>query len=779
MARALRLGGVMLALGRRAVRNADGGRAASPESASSGEGLPRPPPRGDGRGPAIGRDGGGPSRTRRKEAPVTRPCPSARDADAAGGRPPHLPRRAAGRRRCSTRRSTPPLLRGNFPAPRRLQRAIPPDTHGAVGPNQVMVMLNTQFVVQDRTGGTVFGPKPLNLGVAPAKLLGNRERHGTGAFDPRVVYDPTRRRGALDLGRLPGRRLAALAAARRRVSKTESRTARPPTDRARHRRRPGGPLWADYPSVGFTAQWVVVQVNIFRVSTTGSPLAHLRLRQGPDVPGQPERVRPAGPRDGPTCGGTQVPAVTYDSGGQPATSSSAGTRAAATCACTGSPGPWASRRSSRSASRPGTAWADNRGRRRLRPTAPRAAGVRVLLPRAVPAPKMRRTTRASRTSCCGTGSCGRPTPSSSPSARAPRSSGGRSGPTRPVDPAGPGGRAFGDSLLRVPQHRGEQEQRRAAGLLELPGDEPAGARYALPHGASTPRDAAGREPSSRPARPATTRTSLTGRNRWGDYSATVVDPDDDKKMWTIQEYAAASLGSGETYDRWGTWWGMLDPTPGRLGHGHVRHRGRLGDHPGDLRPGAVRRHVAGRVRRLDDRQRVGRRPGTATSSARAGPSSSRPGRPRRRSRSTVKGDTKEEPLETLLRQPDPAVPRQRHASGQRRARARSGTTTPPAGLDRRPAGGGGQPGRHNAGRLPGHALEPELDDGHRELQRGARHCDHRDGVAGRPQPRRRHSRLQPRRRRAARSRSTSSRTRSSRPTTPSSSTSPPPATPRS
>ena len=47
-----------------------------------------------------------------------------------------------------------------------------------------------------------------------------------------------------------------------------------------------------------------------------------------------------------------------------------------------------------------------------------------------------------------------------------------------------------------------------------------------------------------------------GRNRWGDYSATVVDPVDDLSFWTIQEYAAASdpvTGEGQ----WGTEWGYV------------------------------------------------------------------------------------------------------------------------------------------------------------------------------------------------------------------------------
>ena len=49
-----------------------------------------------------------------------------------------------------------------------------------------------------------------------------------------------------------------------------------------------------------------------------------------------------------------------------------------------------------------------------------------------------------------------------------------------------------------------------------------------------------------------------GANRWGDYSATVVDPLNDRDFWTIQEYAATrdpvSLAS-----RWGTWWGLVVP----------------------------------------------------------------------------------------------------------------------------------------------------------------------------------------------------------------------------
>ncbi|MCG6551660.1 MAG: hypothetical protein L7F77_04985, partial [Candidatus Magnetominusculus sp. LBB02] len=39
-------------------------------------------------------------------------------------------------------------------------------------------------------------------------------------------------------------------------------------------------------------------------------------------------------------------------------------------------------------------------------------------------------------------------------------------------------------------------------------------------------------------------------NRWGDYSATCVDPNDDTTFWTIQEYAKGSAN-------WGTYWGSF------------------------------------------------------------------------------------------------------------------------------------------------------------------------------------------------------------------------------
>lgn len=55
------------------------------------------------------------------------------------------------------------------------------------------------------------------------------------------------------------------------------------------------------------------------------------------------------------------------------------------------------------------------------------------------------------------------------------------------------------------------------------------------------------------------------RNRWGDYSHTVVDPVNDRDLWTMQEYAmlrVGTTGQGTNDSRWGTWWAKLSAPAG-------------------------------------------------------------------------------------------------------------------------------------------------------------------------------------------------------------------------
>jgi hypothetical protein len=50
-------------------------------------------------------------------------------------------------------------------------------------------------------------------------------------------------------------------------------------------------------------------------------------------------------------------------------------------------------------------------------------------------------------------------------------------------------------------------------------------------------------------------------NRWGDFSATVVDPLDDTNFWTLQEFASTpvEMPTHGTTGRWATWWGSFGP----------------------------------------------------------------------------------------------------------------------------------------------------------------------------------------------------------------------------
>jgi hypothetical protein len=46
--------------------------------------------------------------------------------------------------------------------------------------------------------------------------------------------------------------------------------------------------------------------------------------------------------------------------------------------------------------------------------------------------------------------------------------------------------------------------------------------------------------------------------RWGDFSATSVDPSDDNTFWTLQEYAMPQvLSHSSMVSMWGTWWGKI------------------------------------------------------------------------------------------------------------------------------------------------------------------------------------------------------------------------------
>src|SRR3954469_11384700 len=59
---------------------------------------------------------------------------------------------------------------------------VPPDTSGAVGPNHLIVALNTQIRFQNRTGGELL--------TTSLRIFFEGIRSGVRRFDPHVAYDP-------------------------------------------------------------------------------------------------------------------------------------------------------------------------------------------------------------------------------------------------------------------------------------------------------------------------------------------------------------------------------------------------------------------------------------------------------------------------------------------------------------------------------------------------------------------------------------------------------------
>jgi len=126
---------------------------------------------------------------------------------------------------------------------------IPPDTQGAVGPNHLMVTLNRGVRIQDKLG-TVLSTVGLDSFWSSTAA--------TGVFDPRVEYDPFNNRWIF-----ANASNASSAASSVLIGVTQTSD---PTGKWNLYRIPAdssGMNWADFPSVGFNKDWVIISVNMF------------------------------------------------------------------------------------------------------------------------------------------------------------------------------------------------------------------------------------------------------------------------------------------------------------------------------------------------------------------------------------------------------------------------------------------------------------------------------------------------------------------------------------
>jgi PKD repeat protein len=127
--------------------------------------------------------------------------------------------------------------------------SIPPDVNGAPGPDHLMVTLNTEVRIQDRNGVNLY---TVSLGLFWSDLPGG------GTFDPKILYDFEADRWIFTTcsESTPGQSRLYLG-----VSATSDPTGE--WNLYSFLTDTQGITWFDYPSIGFNSKWIVVSGNMF------------------------------------------------------------------------------------------------------------------------------------------------------------------------------------------------------------------------------------------------------------------------------------------------------------------------------------------------------------------------------------------------------------------------------------------------------------------------------------------------------------------------------------
>ena len=171
---------------------------------------------------------------------------------------------------------------------------IPPDTEGAVGPHHLMEALNSQVVIQDRSGKILSAITNWTFWAA----LGV-----TQSFDAHILYDPYAQRWIFSSAAGENSSTAAVLIG---VSQTNDPTA----GWNIYKVNLGSSVnWVDYPTLGFNKNWIVVQANIFTIAGNSFVNSKIWAFDKADLyaggTGKYTALTP-------TSGFTQVPATTMD-----------------------------------------------------------------------------------------------------------------------------------------------------------------------------------------------------------------------------------------------------------------------------------------------------------------------------------------------------------------------------------------------------------------------------------------------------------------------------------
>lgn len=437
----------------------------------------------------------------------------------------------------------------SFPALEDNGTAIPPDTQGAAGPNHLMVTLNSQIRIQDRSGGVIstvahenfwasLGPFTSTTGILPI-------------FDPKVLYDPYDQRWifvALTGGFDP------TSAALIGVSQTND----PTGDWHLYRIDADAQdqTWIDYPKLGFSKDWIVLGAQIFKISDASFQEARLYAFDKADLYGGGSGAFTEFSFTD-ASGVLLAPAVTYDDTldvlyllNDHGTSSKAnimhlyalrGPVGAETIQLAAVPGA------------AGFSWW-------FSAFCNDAACPADFAPQPGSTQKIQTNFSDVQKLVYRNGSLWAVhTVFPSPSASGP--------PNRSsiqwwqISPAGiviqrgllddPSGQTY----YAFPSLAVNAHNDLLIGYSRFSATQYASANYVF-RAASDPPNTLRTEVVLKAGEAPYYKTFGGPKNRWGDYSSTVVDPVNDTDFWTIQEYAATPV---EGMDRWGTWWGKIAP----------------------------------------------------------------------------------------------------------------------------------------------------------------------------------------------------------------------------
>ena len=424
-------------------------------------------------------------------------------------------------------------------------QVAPPDTFGAVGPGHLVVACASQIQISDRLGNVISRVSQEIFWASVAQNI----------FDTRVVYDPYGQRFIMTAAADPGGsdpRLCIAVSAGSNPTGTWYRWS--------ENVDAGNPVYADSPTVGFNKTWIVVQANMFNKSTfeffRSEVFAYNKANLYNDGSGQRTKLA-----FDPDFGGSQVPATTYDSTnaivyfvenwnghftpddveffGYLRVFSLSGGIGSERLNVTNSFG-------EEIFVEIGRTWAEN------------ATNDMDILPQLGSASKVYAGDSRIQNVHFRDGLLYAAQTVFLPSIEATRSAvqwwciTANSGEVRHF---GRVDDATGTNMFAYPSIAANRYHDVLLGYSRFSPAQYPSTAYSFRTG-DDPTDELRGEVMLK-AGEATYDVPVFGQNRWGDWSATTVDPANDLDLWTIQEYAAPHSPGGGS--RWGTWWGRVSP----------------------------------------------------------------------------------------------------------------------------------------------------------------------------------------------------------------------------